>query len=190
MAELWIQRPSICGSWSRPPFNDRKPVDLTTVDGMLWQNFSSELKKYAPNINSGMRCYFILFTILFATWLFLEIGGPELNLYDTFEYSNYIFIPMGVLFFLGYFWIITRNLTLDGEIERVCKSYTSQFNSKGFSITYDQKYTGYCESKYVAPSRVIRFHAIAGFQESQQPDQFRDDEGEEDEEDPIKKWGL
>mmetsp|Transcript_31075 Transcript_31075/g.36936 ORF Transcript_31075/g.36936 Transcript_31075/m.36936 type:complete len:235 (-) Transcript_31075:359-1063(-) len=157
-------------------FNKPKPDELTSVDALLWQNFSFEIDQHVSKIDAWLKTMSTIGSIiaapLFILFLAAQFDNPlKEYVIEYNEYFGVVLVIIGVIYFGLHYWIISKNQKADEEIKNVCQTFASKFKLTGFAIEYRTQNTGLCSgSRNARATRAIVFPPVPSFQESQTVD--------------------
>ena len=131
----------------------------TIIDGIFWNDFRSRLNPYISQINQGytVLLFFFLFGLIF--WSVLSpILFKELYYTDSTLPVNGIYVWV-LIFFVSNYLIVKRNVRIDNEIKNILENEMNcRLRSKGQSIEYRTKWTGFCKPKRKLALSVINVH--------------------------------
>lgn len=165
LPHVWVEKPERCIVFKqkKKKFAPSKPMELTSIDSVLWHSFISEIGSKAMNLNKGIKLLFFVFVITFVptfTFLLLPrfVKDFELKFIEIDRYFSFLaFLAILIMVFVGRAFITSNNQKIDEEIEEICETFNPRFQQQGYSIVYRTIYTGQCKPKYVVPARAIVF---------------------------------
>jgi hypothetical protein len=163
-AYVWIQQPRLCSEFHRPSstYTPRKPSSMSTVDKVIWNDFTREMTKHVPSLNYGLRLMMVINVVLLISVITVIIAQPK----GEVVYFLLLFLPCALAFGAGYYIVIRRNQQVDEDISKVCTYFNFRFQEQGFSIQYKTMYTGLCKPRGTSPVRVIVFIPIPDYGEA------------------------
>ena len=164
---IWLQDPTTCcGNLDIPTFPmNEKPVELGSIDSVLWNDFGMELDKHLSQMNRGLKL-FVYCAVISGLFMALAVNVFVRVVELNWQTSKYI-IP-GIVFLnfaltIGWQWsIISKNEAIEKEITSICdQQFQSRFRALGYSLEYRTKWTGKCKPKGARPTRCIVFVPVA-----------------------------
>jgi len=129
----------------------RRPVGLTDINNVLWNNLVDELNPIVYKLNRGTM-------VLFTLWVLFFIALIS-NIFFGFLYVEvWMYIVVAVIFAVGILFILGWNQKFDRQLcEIVVTEFQSRFAAHGYELRYVTSNTGLCIGKNATVERFLEF---------------------------------